>query len=337
MYIDIIPNRKSRPTVLIREAWRDGKRIRKRTVANITSWPEEKINALKLLLRGERLVRASEAITIERSIPCGHVRALLGMTEKINLQAVISQKSSLPRNIVMALVVEQLMNMSAPHLAERLWDRSTLAEDLGVQGMTQEDFLQALRWLGARKTHIEEELASRGFDESRPCMVDPGRDGAPGILVDLAHHLGWHMASALSPVISGNGHAIAGGTKEESSMHPSWTGCLSLCHGDRAGLAQDMTLGGILTHLASQCTISCRITSIPGAPTYLALSRPTALHVRVRELICSYEMTPQRGPLTWSSFRGFHTGGTTAPASDRPGGNTVHTGPRSGGADETKK
>ncbi len=71
MYIETIPNRNSRPAILLREAWREGKKIGKRTIANLTSWPDEKIEALRRLLRGDKLIAAERAVVVERSIPHG--------------------------------------------------------------------------------------------------------------------------------------------------------------------------------------------------------------------------------------------------------------------------
>ena len=69
MYVDIVPNRKSPPAVLLREGWREGKRVRKRTIANLSSWPDQKVRALRKLLRNEPLVSADELFTIVRSRP----------------------------------------------------------------------------------------------------------------------------------------------------------------------------------------------------------------------------------------------------------------------------
>ena len=77
MYIDTVPNRNSRPAILLREAWREGKKVKRRTVANLTHWPEEKVEALRLVLKGETLVPAKDAFVIERSLPHGHVEAIL--------------------------------------------------------------------------------------------------------------------------------------------------------------------------------------------------------------------------------------------------------------------
>ncbi|HLE68683.1 MAG TPA: transposase, partial [Vicinamibacteria bacterium] len=85
MYIDRVPNRNSRPAVLLREGWREEGKIRKKTLANLSHWPEHKVEALRRLLRGETLIRPDELFAIERSRPHGHVRAVLGTVHKLGL------------------------------------------------------------------------------------------------------------------------------------------------------------------------------------------------------------------------------------------------------------
>src|SRR4030043_1608301 len=82
MYIDIVPNRNSPPAILLREALRDGKKTRKRTIANLTDWPSKKVETLRRLLKNESLVSPEEAFCVERSIPHGHVEAILGTIKK---------------------------------------------------------------------------------------------------------------------------------------------------------------------------------------------------------------------------------------------------------------
>src|SRR5579859_3184987 len=78
MYIDVVPNRNSPPAVLLRQAIREGKKIRKITLANLSDWPQDQVDSLRLLLRGESMVPLNEAFTITRSLPHGHVAAALG-------------------------------------------------------------------------------------------------------------------------------------------------------------------------------------------------------------------------------------------------------------------
>ena len=75
MYIETVPNRNSRPAILLREGWREGARVRKKTLANLTDWPAEKVDSLRRVLKGQRLVSPDAAFTIERSAPHGHLTA----------------------------------------------------------------------------------------------------------------------------------------------------------------------------------------------------------------------------------------------------------------------
>ena len=89
MYIESIPNRNSPPAILLREAWREGKRICKRTIANLSPWPSEKVEALRRLLRDEPMVAVKETFVIEQSMAHGHVEAVLGTIKKLGLDELI--------------------------------------------------------------------------------------------------------------------------------------------------------------------------------------------------------------------------------------------------------
>ena len=92
MYVESIPNRSSPPAILLRQAWREGKKIRKRTLANLSDWPAAQIEALRRVLRGETLVSPSDLFAVERSAPHGHVEAVLGTIGKLGLPALIAAK-----------------------------------------------------------------------------------------------------------------------------------------------------------------------------------------------------------------------------------------------------
>src|SRR5215831_4340116 len=92
MYIETVPNRNSPPAILLREGWREGKKTLKRTLANLSHWPTQKIEALRRLLRDETLVSPQELFTTRRTLPHGHVQAVLGIIRKLGLAAIISAK-----------------------------------------------------------------------------------------------------------------------------------------------------------------------------------------------------------------------------------------------------
>ena len=134
MYIEAVPNRNSRPAILLREGWREGARVRKKTLANLTDWPAEKVDSLRRVLKGQRLVSPEAAFTIERSAPHGHVELLLTLVRRLGLDRLIAPKRSPERDRVVAMVVERLLHPASKLATTRLWHTTTLAEelDLGV-------------------------------------------------------------------------------------------------------------------------------------------------------------------------------------------------------------
>jgi hypothetical protein len=85
MYVTRVPNRSSPPAVLLRESWREGGKVKTRTLANLSDWPEAKVEALRRVLRGETLLVAADRFAIERALPHGHVVAVLGTLRLIGL------------------------------------------------------------------------------------------------------------------------------------------------------------------------------------------------------------------------------------------------------------
>ena len=104
MYIDIVPNRGSRPAILLREGWREGKKTRKRTIANLSSLPIEQAEAMRRVLRGEILVSPDDLFDIERTLPHGHAAAVLGAIGKLGLDSIISAKPCRERSLVLAMI-----------------------------------------------------------------------------------------------------------------------------------------------------------------------------------------------------------------------------------------
>lgn len=172
MYIDRVPNRNSRPAILLREAWREGNKIRKRTIANLTNWPQEKIEALGRVLKGETMVGRDDTFVIERSIPHGHVEAVLGTIKKIGLDGLISSKRCGERDLVVAMIAERLLLPCSKLATTRLWHTTTLAEELGVADADEDDMYEAMDWLLSRQGRIEKKLAARHLSEGSLVLYD---------------------------------------------------------------------------------------------------------------------------------------------------------------------
>ncbi|MFN3075597.1 MAG: IS1634 family transposase, partial [Alphaproteobacteria bacterium] len=111
MYIESVPNRNSPPAILLRESFREGDKVKKRTLANLTDWPTELVEGLRSLLKGGKVVSAeSGGISILRSLPHGHVAATLGALQAIGLDRILGPAGNRCRDLVIAMVVSRLIN-----------------------------------------------------------------------------------------------------------------------------------------------------------------------------------------------------------------------------------
>ena len=166
MYIEAVPNRNSPPAILLRESYRDGGKVKKRTLLNLSDWPRERIAGFKMLLKGGTVIpQDQEAITIVRSLPHGHVAAALGTARQIGLDRLLGPAGNRCRDLVLALVVSRILDPGSKLAAARALSPDTASSSLGEQlalGMVDEDELySALDWLAVRQPAIEAALAKR--------------------------------------------------------------------------------------------------------------------------------------------------------------------------------
>jgi transposase len=176
MYVERVPNRGSRPAVLLREAWREGKKIRKRTVANLTHWPQERVDLLRRLLKGEALVPAAESFQVERTRPHGHVLAVLGTVRRLGVDNLIASRRSRARDLVVAMVVARILDPRSKLATARGLSEesgfSTLAEELGVEAAEADELYRALDWLIERQARIEGKLAKKHLEDGTLLLYD---------------------------------------------------------------------------------------------------------------------------------------------------------------------
>src|SRR5258705_5795124 len=111
MYVERIPNRNSPPAVLLRESYRDGERIRKRTLANLSGWSDERIERLRRVLRDDAPAGQADGLTMLRSLPHGHVAAVLGTARKIGLDRLLAMGKAPARLValVLAMIVARVI------------------------------------------------------------------------------------------------------------------------------------------------------------------------------------------------------------------------------------
>jgi hypothetical protein len=109
MYIETVPNRNSRPAILLREGWREGRRTRKRTLANLTDWPAAQIEALRAVLKGDyQRLAPAPGFSIERTRPHGHVAAVLGTLRRLKLDRLLAAQRGPEREAVIAMMVARI-------------------------------------------------------------------------------------------------------------------------------------------------------------------------------------------------------------------------------------
>jgi len=132
MYIDIVPNRSSPPAILLRESFREGGRIRKRTLANLSALPMDQVGLLRAVLRGEALVPAGAGLEIVRALPHGHVLAALGTARRIGLERLLPRGPKRRRQLALALIVARLLDPAAKLATARALDAATASHSLGA-------------------------------------------------------------------------------------------------------------------------------------------------------------------------------------------------------------
>jgi transposase len=176
MYVEVVPNRSSPPAILLRSASRQGSKIVKQTLANLSAWPPARVELLRRVLKGETLVPASEALQIERSLPHGHVAATLGTLRRLGLEQLLAHKRSPDRDLVVAMIVARILAPGSKLATARcLADHtatSSLGAVLGLQNVDEDQLYKALDWLLARQTRIEDKLAQHHLGEGSLVLYD---------------------------------------------------------------------------------------------------------------------------------------------------------------------
>jgi len=177
MYIETVPNRGSRPAILLREGWREGKRVRKRTLANLSDWPQGKIDALRAVLKGAPAGTAPEdAFEIRRSRPHGHVAAVLGSVYRLGLDRLLDRGRSDQRDIIVALIVARILDPRSKLATVRGLREDTLSsslgELLGLEQIDEDPVYAAMDWLMERQDKIEKALAKRHLEEGTLLLYD---------------------------------------------------------------------------------------------------------------------------------------------------------------------
>ena len=200
MYIDLVPNRGSKPAILLRESVREGKRVRKRTIANLSALTLDQAEAIRQVLKGERLAPAGDGLECIRSQHHGHVEAVRIAMRRLGFGRLLDRRHSRERDLITAMVAGRIVAPEASKLRlARAWADTTLAEDPGVADAHEDELYAAMDWLIERQGEIEKRLAKRHLKEGGLVLFDLtsstfegatcplasfgySRDGKPGTL-----------------------------------------------------------------------------------------------------------------------------------------------------------
>jgi hypothetical protein len=157
---------------LIRRSVREGKRVRHETIANVSKLPPAALEALRRALAGEALVSAETTFAVERSLPHGHVAAVLAAARRLELTRLLDRAPSRERALVLAMIAQRLLAPGSKLACARALGQSTLAEELDVEGADEDELYAALDWLGERQAQIERRLARRHLRGGELALYD---------------------------------------------------------------------------------------------------------------------------------------------------------------------
>jgi transposase len=172
MHIDGVPNRTSRPTYLLRESYREGKKVRKRTLANLSALSDEQIEAIRAVLSGQSVRPVEELWQTTRSRSHGAVQAVRVAMQRLGFESLLASRCSAERDAVCAMVAARIVCPHTKLATTRWWHTTTLAEEYGVVEADETDLYAAMDWLLERQGAIEKKLAARHLSEGALALYD---------------------------------------------------------------------------------------------------------------------------------------------------------------------
>ena len=172
MYIDIVPNRNSPPAILLRESIRQGKKIVKQTIANLSSLSIEQAQAIRRILKGEKLVQPEAHFDVLNSRAHGHADAVLLTIRRLGLDKLIASRRCKERDLVIAMIASRILGPESKLALSRSWENTTLGESLGVDGADEDALYAAMDWLYERQERIEKRLAERHLQAGCRVLYD---------------------------------------------------------------------------------------------------------------------------------------------------------------------
>jgi len=295
MFIDIIPNRTSPPAVLLREAWREGAKIRKRTLANLSSLSAEQIEAMRRILRGETLISADAQLQIERSWPHGHVAAALGTLRNLGLDTVLASRPSPERTLVVAMIVARIIAPGSKLATARGLDAETtghtLGQELGLTDVDAEALYAALDWLAPRQARLEAKLAAKHLVDGTLLLYDVTSsyfEGHTSPLAKRGHNrdgTGWQPQIVIGLLCTAEGCPVAvevfpGNTSDPKTLQAAVTKAR-----ERFGLTRVVFVGdrGLITDARITADVRPGDEAAPDGLAWITALRAPAIRALVED------------------------------------------------------
>jgi len=307
MYVARVPNRNSPPAFLLREAYREDGKVKNRTLANISHWPPQQIEALRQVLKGntQRSPRLKDAFAVVRSLPHGHVAAVLGMMRQLKLEQLLEPGPQRAR--VLALIAQRVLapgsKLAAARALHSATAHSTLGEELGVSTVDEDDLYAALDWLVPQQAAIEADLARRHLGQGNLVLYDVSSSYFEGHCCPLARYGHWRDERRGNPQIvfgvlaDAQGCPVAVEVFAGNTADPTTVAAQIGKLRERFGLEQVVLVGdrGMLT----QARIEQELRPLPGLAWITAL-RSGQIHKRWPTARCSSRCSI---PPTWPKSR----------------------------------
>ena len=296
MYIECVPNRHSPPCILLRESYRDGGRVCKRTLANLTKCPPEVVDAVRGYLAGkaERGPVTLESLRIDRSLPHGHVAAVLGVLRRLALDKLISRRRCPARDRVVAMIVARLIEPQSKLATARGFREATATSSIGLEcglesELSEDELYTALDWLLERQDRIQNQLAARHLADGALVLYDVSSsyfEGRTCPLAKLGHNRdGKHgkLQSVYGLLCNAEGCPVAIEVFDGNTGDPTTVAAQIDRLRRRFGLRRVALVGdrGVLT----EARIKADLRPVPGLDWITALRAPSIRQLREQGLV----------------------------------------------------
>ena len=163
--------------ILLRESYREPgaprSAVKKRTILNLTKFPENEIKAIELALKHKndpkKLAKILDGeIHQKQGRSVGAVWLLWRLCQNIGLDKVLgkSKMALLCLWLIIARLIDQGSRLSAVRLAKE----HAACEILGIQDFNEDDLYKALDWIADGQDKIEKKLFKQRYGENKPSL-----------------------------------------------------------------------------------------------------------------------------------------------------------------------